>query len=105
MIRQGDVLFVPVPDAGITEHSTKVESGVIQEGSATGHHHRIAESDLEKATLYMIDWRGERALRCTQAVSITHEEHKTVTLPPGDYKIRIAQEYDYLQNVARSVRD
>jgi hypothetical protein len=109
MIRQGDILFIPIkPEDGQTQYMTKQEKGVVAEGEATGHHHRIAEVDLANAELFK-SWRGvEGAILSVgeKGISIVHEEHQTVTLAPNTtYRVHQAREYDYFSNLARRVRD
>lgn len=104
-IRQGDVLFIPVDpskDTGSIESFRK--DGIIQEGEATGHHHKLAV--LEDAEVFRPNW-GDAMVRVgSNGVSIVHEEHATVTLAPNTtYKVHIAREFDYLAQYARYVRD
>lgn len=110
MIRQGDVLFIPIADPW--EDVTKSKEaklqpkGIIQEGEVTGHHHKLAV--LEDAEVFEIaNWQGpEKYVRVGEnGVSIVHEEHHTVTLPPGLHKVHIAREFDYLGQFARFVAD
>lgn len=109
MIRQGDILFIPVkPEDAQIHGMTKQENGIIAEGEATGHHHRIAEVDLANAELFKT-WRGvdKAILRVgDKSISIVHDEHLPVTLWPNTtYRIHQAREYDYFSNLARRVRD
>jgi hypothetical protein len=60
-------------------------------GEATGHHHSAAGPDValyETApdTLY---------LSAPSGAEVTHPEHRTVTLPPGEYDRLIVREYDH----------
>ncbi len=109
MIRQGDILFIPLTADELPASIKRLESGVIAEGEATGHHHRIAELDMPAVELYeATDWQnaGDKYLRITEhGISIVHEEHKTVTVPPGLYAIHQAREFDYMAQFARAVRD
>jgi hypothetical protein len=113
--RQGDVLFIPMtaeklraalngPDEN---RRAPIKSGIIQAGEVTGHHHRIA--DLDAAEVFAVqDWNGERKYLNVTAeggVSIVHEEHHTVQLPAGQYRVHIAREFDYLSRHTRQVRD
>jgi hypothetical protein len=107
MIRQGDVLFIPTTDV-IPEYLTergKNDKGIVMEGEATGHHHRIA--DLEAAEVFRAGWASEESFVRVGplGVSIVHEEHAPVQLPAGNYRVKIAREYDYLANAARFSRD
>jgi hypothetical protein len=48
---------------------------------------------------------GARYLEVTTPATITHEEHKPVTLAPGLWEIIQAREFDYAANLGRRVRD
>lgn len=109
VVRQGDLLFVPCSEMPAESFLKERTNGVIAEGEATGHHHRIAV--LEDATV-LETARGYRAepevfLRVgPKGIAIVHEEHKSVTLLPDTlYKVHRAREYDYLHNVSFAARD
>lgn len=103
-IRQGDLLFIPCNDQPYNAENTIRKDGVIMEGEATGHHHRVAV--LEDAEVFRPTW-GDTLVRVSErGVSIVHDEHKTVTLAPNTtYKVHIAQEFDYLRQATRYSRD
>jgi hypothetical protein len=85
--RQGDVFFIKVdsiPD-GVKEQ----EDGVIIEGETTGHAHRVA-SNVMGALLVL---NAMKYIQAKKACDITHEDHGTVTLPPGNYQVKIQDEY------------
>lgn len=112
MIRQGDVLFIPIKAedlqaARASECAKAIKSGMIQAGEVTGHHHRIA--DLDAAEVFAVaNWQGEQkyvSVTAEGGVSIVHEEHHTVQLPAGQYRVHIAREFDYLSQHIRQVRD
>jgi hypothetical protein len=104
-IRQGDVLFIPVDaKACNTLPDSKREDGIIQEGEATGHHHKLA--DLEAAEVFRPSWGSASVRVGPLGVSIVHEEHAPVILAPDTtYTVHIAREYDYLREMMRQVRD
>lgn len=106
MIRQGDLLFVPVEE--IPEQAKQKENGVIAEGEATGHHHRVASIE-DAEVLVQEHWRGGAQVYVRvgpNGVSIVHEEHGPVALAPSTtYKVNRAREFDYLADAARIVRD
>lgn len=105
MIRQGDILFIPTTETA-PENAIKVDSGIVAAGEATGHHHRIAANDMPVANLLKTNWQGDLMLVVSERnVNVIHEEHKPVTLSPGNYLIHRAREYDYLSNLVRNVRD
>jgi hypothetical protein len=86
MYRQGDLLFV----MGIIKHDAKEQKdGVLALGEATGHRHRI--EDRLNAMMMVI---GTMAyVRAIQEANIVHEEHATITLPPGDWEVIKQREY------------
>jgi len=92
--RQGDVLIVAlsaipldqIQYAGIPADAVPVRRGphglLLAEGKATSHHHSVKS---EAAELYTAE--GVLFLRATAAVEVTHEEHDTIALPPGEYRV------------------
>lgn len=111
MIRQGDVLFVPIPAEEFTaslQAGTYVDSGIIARGL---HTHRIEKNDLQNAVLVSASDRDTnwaprpRFVEAKQTVRVIHEEHNTVFLLPGHYRINIAREFDPIARFARSVVD
>lgn len=88
-IRHGDVLLVPAKARG-TEKKRRGDL-IIMEGEQTGHAHRIA--DPGAIELVDGDTRFLRVL-AEAGVSLTHEEHHTLTIPAGDYEIRRQREND-----------
>lgn len=90
MLRQGDVLLAQVDAMPKKADDLKrTKRGIIlQEGSATGHAHRIPK---RAASLHIAD--GVRFLRVVEPVELVHEEHETVAIPPGDYRVSIHAEY------------
>lgn len=96
--RHGDVLLEKV-DA-LPEVREKLPHTILAHGEVTGHSHRIkesAESDLYQApdALYL-HVRGASA-------SVIHEEHKTILLDPGIY--RVWRQREYSPTEIRIIRD
>ena len=91
ILRQGDVLIARIDS--IPANATEIKRGkrgvVLAEGDVTGHAHRIAN---RTATLYHTEM-DQRYMRVTAPVQLKHEEHSTVTIPPGDYRVSIHAEY------------
>jgi hypothetical protein len=86
IIRQGDVLIIP-SDTSIT--GSKLTHLTLAEGEVTGHRHRISDGEAE---LYERD--GVLFLKVLSPSAIlTHEEHAQVTIPQGNWEIRIQREY------------
>lgn len=95
--QQGDVLFFVVTEKPQGE---KLKTKVVREGETTGHAH-VATGD---ATI--IDHEGTLFLAVGErGTTITHEEHKAIVLPKGNYRIGYVQEYDYGKQEKQNVRD
>lgn len=115
--RQGDVLIIPIdkiPAGMRTDTPAKV---VLAYGEVTGHHHRFECGKVQ--AFYKegddITISGGGNLRGTATAvefisvpktgaSLVHEEHDTVNLTPGSYRIVRQREYDSIEGV-RSVTD
>jgi hypothetical protein len=87
--RQGDVLLVAVPripkDAVRQRRKGRL---VLAEGEATGHAHAIAERDAREFRV-----GDERFVLVRSAARLIHEEHATIDLPRGAYRVVIQREY------------
>lgn len=94
LVRQGDILIIPIdtrPD-GLTSQPRDVAGRlVLAEGEVTGHAHAIADpgadlfgSDLEDRFLTVLAEGG---------VTLRHEEHAPIVLPPGNYVVRRQREW------------
>jgi hypothetical protein len=92
MLRQGDVLLIPVdriPDDGfVVELGSRI---VLAEGEATGHAHAVLGDGVE-----LVETDDET--RYVEVVGPTpaklvHEEHATISLKPGAYEVRRQREY------------
>lgn len=96
-IRQGDLLFLRIPS--IPANATVVQDGVIAKGEASGHAHRLQAGSGRLLLMAM----GLMYIRAKHEAEITHEEHNTVTLPPGDW--RVVRQSEYEPNGWRRVAD
>jgi len=94
LYRHGDVLISRVEE--IPERAIKQSHLVLLEGEVTGHAHRVETDDL--AELYkdfMADSNEDLFLRIEGSPArVTHEEHDTIELPVGLYKVWRQREYD-----------
>src|SRR5574343_893330 len=94
LIRQGDVLLVPVASA---PEGKTVRPGlrghVLAEGEATGHAHTIREQEGVR----LVSTQEAEELRVwllvESPVELEHQEHATLTIPPGAYEVRHQREY------------
>lgn len=96
-LQQGDVLIKSTQRV----KGKKVGHLTLAKGEATGHHHTITKGD---ATLYEQD--GTLYLHVeSEKATLTHQEHKTIEIPKGDWEIGIVREYDHFAEEARRVAD
>lgn len=85
-IRQGDVILLSVQQV----EGQKLPHLILAEGEVTGHKHRVSEGE---AQLYEKD--GTLSLRVISSTALlTHEEHKTISIPQGTWMVRIQREYE-----------
>lgn len=84
LARQGDVLLVPVSeiprDASALTAKKRI---VLKAGEATGHFHAFYDQPVR---LYETP-KKERFLHVVETSCLKHEEHSTVEVPPGVYKL------------------
>ena len=97
MYRQGDVLIVPVNVN--TDHANNPNRIVLAHGEATGHAHTIED----KTTFLFNGPNGEVYIDATEHTEIHHQEHDTIPLPPGTY--RIVRQREYTPEEIRNVSD
>lgn len=82
--RQGDVLLIQVRQLPKGATETKIDGDLIlMHGEVTGHAHRIAHPD---GKVRVFDSGAERFIRAMVDTPLTHEEHGTITIPPGIYR-------------------
>lgn len=104
-IQQGDVSLERIDKLPKEAKLKKADKRgfVLMEGEATGHFHSIAETNPEICELYEVN--GVLYVKASKSVNLTHQEHSTLTLEPGIWKVGQIKEFDYLQNMTRSVVD
>ena len=95
LIRQGDVLLVPVaaaPGAGLQEVVRQQGRLVLEEGEATGHAHVVRDESAQlvsagqASALYLL-------VNGSMPARLEHEEHATLLVPPGAYAVRRQREW------------
>jgi len=100
--QQGDVFIEPVSE--MPEGNAVAAIGgryILAEGEATGHAHAI--SDI--AGVEFVEKDGMFYIKNSRPVRVDHEEHKSITLPIGIWRVRGVREYDHLAEEARRVVD
>ena len=126
--QQGDVVMFQVDDEtfhkyakqngdndSIIDYNTQSHNNpILAFGEVTGHLHQIHMKDmLEEAevTLHMGRWReaGKDVPEAFEVreepVTLTHEEHNPLVVPPGKYVVRIVREFDHIAGRSRNVAD
>ncbi len=103
LIRQGDVLLVPVAQVPAGTRVERRGSIVLAHGEATGHAHRVDDPRAELHT----DGRRTRFLVVTgdEPVTLAHEEHDPLLVAPGAWEIRRQREYEPTPRRQRWVMD
>lgn len=107
MIRQGDVLLIPVTDhrVKVPAHILPVSEVVLAEGELTGHAHRLAGREV-----YEWSVSGQRYVRVVddRPGTIAHEDHDPVPAaviePNVTYRVVQQREWD-LRGQWQDVRD
>lgn len=112
MYAQGDLLIIPVQEIPPKLKDCTPLKGpvVLAHGETTGHRHAFYDGGVK---LYRPDDQGvstellernaipmetvEQWIDAAQPVSLKHEEHDTIQLPRGKYKVVRQREYDPIQ--------
>ena len=103
--RQGDVLLVPCADIPTGAYEEAAENGrvVLARGEQTGHAHTMT---ADRVCYFREDGTGGGFIRVTgvASVDLAHEEHASLAIPPGNY--RVVQQHEYQPRAApRTVTD
>ena len=72
----------------IPQGAEKLDRKELAYGEKTGHAHRIDIGDLFQAK------DGNLYLRVDELTKVSHEEHKTSTIPAGNYLVGIKRQYE-----------
>ena len=104
-IQQGDVLLQQV--ASVPSDATRVPSDgavVIARGERSGHRH-VIKSDQAALWSLARDGVTELYLEVRAPVTIVHDEHRMLPIPPGIYRVGRVKEYDYFAQMERRIED
>jgi hypothetical protein len=100
MLRQGDVLLVALKRQGWENFEPEHRELVLAVGEGSGHSHVLHAPALRRDDIVYVLKDG----------SLVHErpdgqpaEHQTITVPRGVY--RVVQQREWIQGIARKVRD
>lgn len=101
IVRQGDILLKVIDKAKLKDAKQIVRNGIIEEGEATNHFHRLPD----KNSKFYETNNGQLLVEVTEASQITHEDHLPVNTVPETYEVIREREFDYGTYVDRIVRD
>ena len=89
--RQGDVLVVEVADIPKGK-KVKARNGrlILAFGEVTGHHHSVAVADVE---MVKVENSEDVFLKIMRATPLEHQEHGSIILAPGSYRVIRQREY------------
>jgi hypothetical protein len=111
--RQGDVFIERIAEIPAAAQKQEISRRVIlAHGEVTGHHHVLETADpadwwkqgeIATANQIPILPTGELFLSLTECATVTHPEHATLELPPGNY--RVIRQREYSPEAIRKVAD
>lgn len=97
--QQGDVIIARV--YAIPSGAKPKKDARLAEGEVTGHYHEVVGQDV---AVFIAD-DGSLYTDAPYGATVTHQEHDTITLPPGKYKSGKVLEYDHFAEEAKEVVD
>ena len=124
--QQGDVVMFKVDEKYFNEHTRankeckvgysggKDEHAIVAFGEVTGHKHQVNMKDMaeEAGVTLSMGYNGKAGIDVPEGfavidapVTITHEEHDPIELPPGKYMVHIVQEFNHITRRAQNVAD
>lgn len=101
--RHGDVNLEKIE--AISTDFKKVNRTALAYGEVTGHSHQVLPKTKEDTVEVYENEKGELAVKVNGVAILTHEEHKTIEIPTGIYKINNEREWDYFSKASRKVQD
>jgi len=104
-IRHGDVIITRITAEEYENlHFPHKSDTVIAYGEATGHHHKL-QAQAGQAQVLVNKSQETQAFSVKSDTKLVHEEHATVTIPKGYYKVEFEKEYEPLEQLERRVYD
>lgn len=99
--RQGDVLLIKVdnlPEQATVARPDEEHRIVLAYGEVTGHAHA-----LSTAHAVLFQSGADRYIEAKHGAALVHEEHSTIELEPGMYKV--VRQREYIPESWRTVAD
>lgn len=101
---QGDIVVEQVSDAAVSAPINVDADGsvVLARGEVTGHRHRFTgdsgvlmfRDDALARDMPTELYLGHIKIAAADGAELRHEEHDTIKLPPGTYRVRRQREFD-----------
>jgi hypothetical protein len=98
--RQGDVGVEAIQDVPEGLEFKPAKNVVLAEGEVTGHYHLLdcakplgGPDDGTEYPLQIAEKDGTMYLKVAEPMPLKHQEHNTVTIEPGTYKVIRQREY------------
>ena len=82
--RHGDLLIAKIDE--IPSEAKRINRLILAYGEATGHAHALQDGEL-------FDMDGTLFFSLAVETELTHQEHDTIIIPPGDYQVIRQREY------------
>lgn len=113
--QQGDVLLFSVDS--IPQSAKPIKGATLALGEHTGHHHTMFDTmeayapptqnpwDMGSKDVEMFEDQDWKYASVKREVYLKHQEHKTVIIAPGTYRIGIVREVDPFSDEVRKVQD
>lgn len=99
LYRHGDLLLRPTKE---TVRGTLKTEHVLAYGEVTGHRHLLR---TKEAGIRVQELPTKTLLQLIFPGTLTHEEHKTLTIPAGNYELVREREFDPFESLIRQVAD
>jgi hypothetical protein len=94
--RHGDLMIIPVQS--IPEGLPIKTNTELLEGESSGHVHRLSGGTVYATEPTLDNNFLLGYFKIEEETPLSHEEHETITLPPGQYKFLQQREYDPQEN-------
>jgi len=98
--RHGDLLIRQVDSLPKVK---SLKTNILAEGEFTGHKHALLT--MEREPIDILSDGNMAYISIKDKAMITHQEHRTIEIEPGDYVIVHEREFDPFSEKIRQVRD
>jgi len=93
-ILHGDVGLIPTSKLPENLKKLKTKNGFVVRHGESGHRHTLTIDKPSDVDIYLDEATGYHVFNIHKAISISHEEHKTLTIEPGIFIEKAEREYN-----------